>query len=159
MSSEFQIRPVILCGGSGTRLWPLSRKSLPKQFIPLVDGKSLLELTIARMAGVASSAGSNMLVVCGEDHRFMVKESLEAAHASGEMILEPAARNTAPAIALAALAANPGDLLLICPSDHHIPDAAAFARLVRNAAPTADGGAIVTFGVVPTFPSTAYGYV
>lgn len=152
------IRPVILCGGSGTRLWPLSRKSYPKQFIPLVDGKSLLALTIERLARVAGQ-GAGMLAVCGEDHRFLVQDALEAAGAQGRMVLEPVARNTAPAIALAALAAAPDDLLLVCPSDHHIPDAAAFAAMVQGAVPAAAAGAIVTFGVVPSFPSTAYGYI
>jgi mannose-1-phosphate guanylyltransferase/mannose-6-phosphate isomerase len=154
-----KIRPVILCGGSGTRLWPLSRKAHPKQFIPLVDGKSLLQLTAERLALLGRFAAANMLVVSGEDHRFMVKDCLEAAAAQGRVILEPAGRNTAPAIALAALAADPGDLLLVCPSDHHIPDALAFGDLVRRAVPAATEGAIVTFGVVPSFPSTAYGYI
>lgn len=158
-AARASIRPVILCGGSGTRLWPLSRKSFPKQFIPLVNGKSLLQLTVERMAGLGPDAAGNMLVVCGEDHRFMVKECLDASGAQGQLILEPAARNTAPAIALAALVANPGDLLLICPSDHHIPDAAAFTQLVQASVPAAESGAIVTFGVVPTFPSTSYGYI
>lgn len=153
------IRPVVLCGGSGTRLWPLSRKSYPKQFIPLVDGKSLLQLTLERMAALGHHAAANMLVVCGEDHRFLVTEALDAARGQGQAILEPAPRNTAPAIAVAALVANPADLLLICPSDHHIPDTAAFAQLVENAIPAVEGGAIVTFGVTPSFPSTAYGYI
>lgn len=153
------IRPVVLCGGSGTRLWPLSRKSFPKQFIPLVNGKSLLQLTLERTAALGRHAAANMLVVCGEDHRFMVKEAFDAAGTQGQAILEPAPRNTAPAIALAALAANPSDLLLICPADHHIPDTAAFGRLVEAASASADAGAIVTFGVVPSFPSTAYGYI
>jgi len=153
------IRPVILCGGSGTRLWPLSRKSFPKQFIPLVDGKSLMQLTAERLSHFGAQAAANMLVVAGEDHRFLVKEGLDTASASGQLILEPAGRNTAAAIALAALAANADDLLLICPSDHHIPDSAAFAALVQRAVPAASAGAIVTFGVVPTFPSTAYGYI
>jgi len=157
--APYDIRPVILCGGSGTRLWPLSRKSFPKQFIPLVGGKSLLQATVERLAGLGRYAASNMLVVCGEDHRFLVKEGLAAAGADGQVILEPAARNTAPAIALAALAANPSDLLLICPSDHHIPDAGAFTALVQGAAAAVESGAIVTFGVVPTSPSTAYGYI
>jgi mannose-1-phosphate guanylyltransferase/mannose-6-phosphate isomerase len=153
------IRPVILCGGSGTRLWPLSRKSFPKQFIPLVDGRSLLDLTVERLAAVGAQAASNMLVVCADEHRFLVSETLAHAGAAGTVILEPCARNTAAAIALAALAAAPDDLLLICPSDHHIPDAHGFAELVRRAIPAAEGGAIVTFGVTPSFPSTAYGYI
>jgi len=153
------IRPVILCGGSGTRLWPLSRKSFPKQFIPLVDGKSLLQLTAERLAHFGADAATNMLVVTGEDHRFLVKEGLDSASTNGQLILEPAGRNTAAAIGLAALVANADDLLLICPSDHHIPDSAAFAALVQRAVPAAAAGAIVTFGVVPTLPSTAYGYI
>jgi mannose-1-phosphate guanylyltransferase/mannose-6-phosphate isomerase len=153
------IRPVILCGGAGTRLWPLSRKSFPKQFIPLVDGKSLLQLTVERLTSLGPFAASNMLVVCGEEHRFMVNEHVEAGGGVGQAILEPAPRNTAPAIALAALTANPSDLLLICPSDHHVPDAQAFANLVQGAVPAVEEGAIVTFGIVPTFPSTAYGYI
>lgn len=153
------VRPVILCGGSGTRLWPLSRKAFPKQFIPLVQGKSLLQLTVQRLAAVGAQAAANMLVVCGDEHRFLVQDTLESEGAQGRMLLEPAGRNTAAAIALAALAAAPDDLLLICPSDHHIPDAAAFAGLVRSAIPAAQAGAIVTFGVVPSLPSTAYGYI
>jgi mannose-1-phosphate guanylyltransferase/mannose-6-phosphate isomerase len=158
-STPSSIRPVILCGGSGTRLWPLSRKSFPKQFIPLVGGKSLLQLTVERMAALGRGAAQDVLVVCAEEHRFLVREIVEGAGGRGAAILEPAARNTAPAIALAALVANPSDLLLICPSDHHIPDAAAFARLVESAVPAAESGAIVTFGVLPSFPSTAYGYI
>jgi len=153
------IRPVILCGGAGTRLWPLSRKAFPKQFIPLVDGKSLLQLTMERLSKVSAQAAANMLVVSADEHRFLVQETLEAAGAKGRLILEPAARNTAAAIALAALAANPDDLLLICPSDHHIPDGQAFAEMVRHAVPAAESGAIVTFGVMPSFPSAAYGYI
>lgn len=153
------IRPVILCGGSGTRLWPLSRKSFPKQFIPLVDGKSLLQLTVERLSALGPEAARAMLAVCGEDHRFLVQETLQGSGAQGRVLLEPAARNTAAAIALAALLAAPDDLLLVCPSDHHIPDSKAFADLVRRAVPAAAAGAIVTFGVVPSFPSTAYGYI
>jgi len=150
------IRPVILCGGSGTRLWPISRKAYPKQFIPLVDGKSLLQLTVERLRRLAAA---NVLVVSGEDHRFLVSDCLESCRVQGPVILEPAARNTAAAIALATLLAEPQDLLLICPSDHHIPDADAFAALVQRATPAAQQGAIVTFGVTPSFPSTAYGYI
>ena len=153
------IRPVVLCGGSGTRLWPLSRKAFPKQFIPLVDGKSLMQLTVERLALLGAYAAGHLVVVCGEDHRFLVKDIVDEAGAQATVLLEPAARNTAPAIALAALSAQPGELLLICPSDHHIPDGQAFARLVQQAVPAAEAGAIVTFGVTPTFPSTAYGYI
>ena len=149
------ITPVILCGGSGTRLWPLSRKSLPKQFVPLIGGKSLLRLTVERLTHVNSA----MVCVAADEHRFLVAQTLTEAGLSGKVILEPVARNTAAAMALAALAADPADLLLFCPADHHIPDAAAFAAMVEQGRAAAVGGAIVTFGVAPSFPSTAYGYI
>lgn len=146
---------MVLCGGSGTRLWPLSRKALPKQFAPLVGGKSLLHLTLERLAVL----NADITCVTSEDHRFLVKEAVENAHATGLQILEPVARNTAAAMASAALLAEPDDLLLFAPSDHHIPDAALFARTVRTGVQAALAGKIVTFGVVPSFPSTAYGYI
>ena len=153
------IQPVVLCGGSGTRLWPLSRKAFPKQFVPLIDGKSLLALTLERVAALASpSVGA--ICVGAEDHRFMLREAMAGAKLGGTVILEPVARNTAAAMTMAALkAGDPDHLLLFCPSDHHIPDTAAFAAMVRSAAPCAQQGAIVTFGVMPTFPSTGYGYI
>lgn len=147
--------PVVLCGGSGTRLWPLSRKSLPKQFVPLVDGHSLLELTLARLAPLSKEA----LCVGAEEHRFLLQAAMSKAAGQGKIILEPVARNTAPAMALAALHANADDLLLFCPADHYIPDGQAFARTVMSGVPAAQAGALVTFGVVPSFPSTAYGYI
>ena len=158
--TNVEITPVILCGGSGTRLWPLSRKSFPKQFVPLVDNKSLLQLTLERVAKI-SSGGTNSAVICvaAEDHRFLVGEAMQAAKVKGQIILEPVARNTAPAMALAALKAAPQDLLLFCPSDHHIPDALTFAAMVQQGSLAARQGAMVTFGVVPSFPSTAYGYI
>jgi mannose-1-phosphate guanylyltransferase/mannose-6-phosphate isomerase len=149
------ITPVVLCGGSGTRLWPLSRKSFPKQFVPLVGDKSLLQLTLERVAPL----GPQVMAVAAEDHRFLVADTLRSARARGLVILEPAARNTTAAMALAALKAEADELLLFCPADHHIPDAAAFAETVRQGVPAARAGAIVTFGVVPSFPSTAYGYI
>ncbi len=155
-----KITPVILCGGSGTRLWPLSRKSFPKQFVPLIDNKSLLQLTLERVAQINSSGTSPAAIcVAAEDHRFLVAEAMQAAKVKGQIILEPVARNTAPAMALAALQAAAQDLLLFCPSDHHIPDAQAFATMVQQGSHAARQGAIVTFGVVPSFPSTAYGYI
>jgi mannose-1-phosphate guanylyltransferase/mannose-6-phosphate isomerase len=154
------IQPVILCGGSGTRLWPLSRKAFPKQFVPLIEGKSLLSLTLERVAHFNAPASGGVLCVGSEEHRFMISEAMTGARVLGTIILEPVARNTAAAMALAALhARSPEQLLLFCPSDHHIPDVAAFAEMVRIAAPCAQQGAIVTFGVVPTFPSTGYGYI
>lgn len=149
------ITPVILCGGSGTRLWPLSRKSFPKQFVPLIGDKSLLQLTMERVAPL----GPNLIAVASEEHRFLVAESMRLCKAQGTMVLEPSARNTAAAVALAALRAHPDDLLLFCPADHHIPDQAAFVRTMREGTKAAANGALVTFGVVPTFPSTAYGYL
>ncbi|MGJ7582370.1 mannose-1-phosphate guanylyltransferase/mannose-6-phosphate isomerase [Variovorax sp. RHLX14] len=149
------IHPVVLCGGSGTRLWPLSRKALPKQFAPLIDGKSLLQLTLERLR----SLNANITCVASDDHRFLVQEALESAKVTGKQILEPVGRNTAAAMAAAALLAGPDDLLLFAPADHHIPDAEAFAKTVRAGIPAALDGQIVTFGIVPTFPSTAYGYI
>lgn len=146
---------VILCGGSGTRLWPLSRKALPKQFVPLVHGKSLLQLTLQR----ASLLGREQMIVASEDHRFLVQDCADAAQVRGTILLEPVARNTAAAMAAAALNAPEDALLLFLPADHHIPDAAAFASTIRSAVPAAQAGSIVTFGVQPSFPSTAYGYL
>ncbi len=149
------IIPVILCGGSGTRLWPLSRKSFPKQFVPLIDNKSLLQLTLERV----SSFSQDAICVASEDHRFLVAETMKASKLSGSVLLEPMPRNTAAAMAIAALTADPADLLLFCPSDHHIPDAHAFVNLVHQGVKAAQTGAIVTFGISPSFPSTAYGYI
>ena len=165
------ITPVILCGGSGTRLWPLSRKSFPKQFVPLIDGKSLLELTLERVAQLTEGT-PNVICVAAEEHRFFVADAMLAAGTSGTVVLEPCARNTAPAMALAALLvalrhevnqgeqASPQDqLLLFCPADHHIPDAQAFAAMVEAGVEAAAAGAVVTFGVTPTYPATGYGYI
>ena len=149
------IVPVILCGGSGTRLWPLSRKSFPKQFVPLIGNKSLLQLTLERV----SLLSKTVICVASDEHRFLVAEAIQASKVQGKVLLEPVARNTAAAMAIAALAANPDDLLLFCPSDHHIPDATAFAQVVKQGVAAAEEGAIVTFGISPTSPSTAYGYI
>ena len=149
------IHPVVLCGGSGTRLWPLSRKTLPKQFAPLIGDKSLLQLTLERLG----SLNRNITCIASEDHRFLVREAVEKAGATGRQILEPVARNTAAAIAAAALLAGRDDLLLFAPADHHIPDTALFAQTVRGGVEAALAGQIVTFGVSPTFASTAYGYI
>ncbi|MDQ0035605.1 mannose-1-phosphate guanylyltransferase/mannose-6-phosphate isomerase [Variovorax boronicumulans] len=149
------IHPVLLCGGSGTRLWPLSRKALPKQFAPLIGNKSLLQLTLERL----SALNRTITCVASEDHRFLVREAMENAGTEGRQILEPMPRNTAAAMAAAALLAEPDDLLLFAPADHHIPDAALFAATVREGVDAALAGRIVTFGVAPSFPSTAYGYI
>lgn len=155
------ILPVILCGGSGTRLWPLSRQSFPKQFVPLIGGQSLLALTAQRVAPL----GDRLMVVASEAHRFLVADALQSVLLPSLALLEPMGRNTAAAMALAALQAQrdaaPGadPLLLFCPADHHIPDAPMFAHTVKTGVAAAENGAIVTFGVVPSFPSTAYGYI
>lgn len=151
------VHPVILCGGSGTRLWPLSRKAFPKQFIPLLGEKSLLQLTLERVAPLAK--GANITCVAAEEHRFLVADVAAQTGLQVRQILEPQARNTAAAMALAALVAPADALLLFCPADHHIPDGPAFADMVRQAAPAALAGHLVTFGVLPSFPSTAYGYI
>lgn len=148
------IRSFVLCGGSGTRLWPLSRKSYPKQFIPLVGEKSLLQLTLERLAPLG-----DLWCISAEDHRFLVEDTARAARASVRQLLEPCARNTAAAIALAVHLAQPDELLLFCPADQYIPDGSAFRSMVKQAEASAAAGAIVTFGVVPTFPSTGYGYL
>lgn len=159
MTAVFSIRPVILCGGSGTRLWPLSRKAFPKQFIPLIGEKSLLQLTLERVAPLARGQAEAITCVAAEEHRFLVADVATQAGLSVRQILEPQARNTAAAMALAALAAPADALLLFCPADHHIPDAQAFCAMVQGAAPAAQAGRLVTFGVLPSFPSTAYGYI
>jgi mannose-1-phosphate guanylyltransferase / mannose-6-phosphate isomerase len=153
--TSISITPVILCGGVGTRLWPLSRKSFPKQFVPLIGNKSLLQLTMERVARLSP----HVIAVASEEHRFLVTDTMCAAQVSGTVILEPVARNTAAAMTLAALRARSEGLLLFCPADHHIPEVTAFAETVRRGSAAASTGAIVTFGVVPSFPSTAYGYI
>jgi len=112
------ILPVVLCGGSGTRLWPLSRKTLPKQFAPLLGNKSLLQLTLERLRLL----GPDVMCVAAEEHRFLVQETTQAADVGGAQVLEPCARNTAAAMAAAALLARPEQLLLFAPADHHIPE-------------------------------------
>ena len=157
------IQPVILCGGSGTRLWPLSRKAFPKQFIPLIGDKSLLQLTLERVAklvpGHTKTDKPAIYCVASEAHRFLVADVAAQAGLQVQQILEPQAKNTAAAMALAALSASPEALLLFCPADHHIPDADQFAAMVQAAAPAARAGQLVTFGVLPSHPSTAYGYI
>lgn len=152
--------PVILSGGSGTRLWPLSREAYPKQFLPLVGNDTMLQATWKRVADIASAAP---IIVANEDHRFMVAEQLrEIECVPQSIVLEPIGRNTAPAIAVAALEASAkgqDPLLLVLPSDHVITDAAGFRNAVQAAAAAAEAGALVTFGIVPTAPETGYGYI
>ncbi len=153
--------PVILSGGAGTRLWPLSRELHPKQLLALVGRNTMLQDTVRRLAGLEVSAP---MVVCNEAHRFLVAEQLRAIDCKPRaIVLEPAGRNTAPAIALAAhaaLAAEEGDpLLLVLPADHVIPDVSAFHSAIEVAGAAARNGALVTFGIVPTAAETGYGYI
>jgi mannose-1-phosphate guanylyltransferase/mannose-6-phosphate isomerase len=152
------IRPVILSGGSGTRLWPLSRAAYPKQLMPLVGKESLLQETVQRVADPALFSAP--FLICNDEHRFLVAEQLRALGVKPEaIVLEPLARNTAAAVAAAALMAEPSSLLLILPSDHYIQDAAAFRAAAAKAARAAEAGALVTFGIPARSPETAYGYI
>ena len=155
------IVPVLLSGGSGTRLWPLSRETHPKQFQPLVGEGSLLQATWRRIEGLPGIAAP--IVVANEEHRFMVAEQLRQLRVSpAALLLEPVGRNTAPAIAVAALQALAGGgdpLLLVLPSDHVIRDVPAFHAAVQAATAAAGQGALVTFGIVPAGPETGYGYI
>lgn len=154
------IKPVILSGGSGTRLWPLSRQLFPKQLLPLVEEHTMLQDTVLRvkdMTGVAP----DVLVVCNEEHRFLVAEQLRSLHVPVEsIILEPEGRNTAPALTLAALALQDQDcMMLVMPADHVIQDLPSFHAAIQQAASLAQQGYIVTFGIVPERAETGYGYI
>ncbi|HVC11651.1 MAG TPA: mannose-1-phosphate guanylyltransferase/mannose-6-phosphate isomerase [Burkholderiales bacterium] len=153
--------PVILCGGSGTRLWPLSRKLLPKQFLPLITEHSLLQDTALRLAALED--GAPPVLIGNHEHRFLIAEQMQQIGvAPGALLLEPMGRNTAPAVAVAAHVAarrDPQALLLVLPSDHVVRDVAAFGAAVRTARRAAADGALVTFGIVPTEPATGFGYI
>ena len=159
------IIPVILSGGAGTRLWPLSRELYPKQLLPLVGEKTMLQDTVLRMRGLEPHA--NPIIVCNDEHRFLVAEQMRALGIRpGAVILEPAGRNTAPAVALAAIRALESDVhgdkdpvLLVLPADHVIPDTGAFHKAIYAAHSAALNDRLVTFGVVPTRPETGYGYI
>lgn len=160
MSHQALIHPVILCGGSGTRLWPLSRQSYPKQFSKLMGEQSLFQASARRSQGTGFAAP---VVVTGDAFRFIVTEQLAAIETSpAGILIEPEGRNTAPAILAAALwleQRDPGALMLVAPSDHVIPDGEAFRSAVLNAADAARAGKLVTFGITPTRPETGYGYL
>jgi mannose-1-phosphate guanylyltransferase / mannose-6-phosphate isomerase len=151
--------PVILSGGSGTRLWPLSRGQYPKQFLPLIAKHTMVQDTLQRLDGLAGLQAP--IAVCNEDHRFIMAEQLREIDAHpAAIILEPVGKNTAPAVAVAALtAASAEDVLLILPADHVIVDTVAFHKAVMQAKLMAEQGFLVTFGVVPTEPQTGYGYI
>jgi len=156
-----QIHPVILSGGAGTRLWPLSRAAYPKQLLPLVSDRTLLQETATRNLSDIGFAAP--LLICNEDHRFLVDEQLRQVGIEPQAILlEPLARNTGPAIAAAALwllARDPDALMLVQPSDHVVADTAAFHRAVMHGLAAAQAGRLVTFGVKPVRPDTGYGYI
>ena len=149
---------MILSGGSGTRLWPVSTPNLPKQFASLIDGRSLFERTISRLAPLPESAAP--MVITGEGHIDLVRSTAATAKVAPALIIvEPAGRNTAPAAIAAALVSDPEDILVILPSDHLIADEDGFRDAVSQAAVVASSGRIVTFGIVPDSPVTGYGYI
>ncbi len=154
------IIPVLLCGGSGTRLWPLSRKSYPKQFAALVGDQTLFQASALRLSGPGYGAP---LIVTGSDFRFIVTEQLQGVGIDpGAILIEPEGRNTAPAVLAAAFhvaAQDPDALMLVAPSDHVVPDGAAFRTAVEAGLPAAEAGQLVTFGITPDRPETGYGYL
>ena len=153
------IFPAIMCGGNGTRLWPLSRALFPKQFLPLVNETSMLQDTLLRLPESCGEA----VFICNEEHRFLVAEQVRnLSHKQGTILLEPEGRNTAPAVALAAINALEKDknaLLLVLAADHVIQDKVAFHQAVEQASVAAQQGKLVTFGIVPTHVETGYGYI
>ena len=154
--------PVVLSGGSGTRLWPLSREKYPKQLLPLIGEDSLLQATVRRMEGMADVQLGAPLVICNEEYRFIIAEQLRLMETKGSIVLEPVGRNTAPALTLAALAAvvfESDPILLVMPADHVISDIPTFQVAVHQGMTLAEGGAIVTFGITPDSPETGYGYI
>ncbi len=153
--------PVILSGGSGSRLWPMSRRLLPKQFLPLVSQRTMLQDTVLRLQGVEGALAP--IVVSNDEHRFLVAEQMREIGVKSEVqILEPVGRNTAPAVAVVALhvqSRHPDACMLVLPSDHLIRNVPAFHAAVATARPLAAGGALVTFGITPQGPVTGYGYI
>lgn len=161
LPSQLALHPVILCGGSGTRLWPLSRKLLPKQFLALAGKESMFQQTALRLGALPGAAAP--IVVSHVEHRFLAREQLrEIGIEPAGHVLEPFGRNTAPAIAAAAMVAarrDPRAAILVAPSDHVVRDGAAFADAVARALQLAGRGRLVTFGIVPTEPAAGYGYI
>ena len=154
-----QVFPVILCGGAGSRLWPLSRAALPKQLLALLGEQTMLQATITRLNGFGFE---NPLLVCNHEQRFLVAEQVREVATPAGILLEPVARNTAAAVAAAALwvvAQDPDALLLVLPSDHSVEPASAFHAACATAADLAADGHLVTFGIAPTGPETGYGYI
>ncbi len=150
------IKSVIMAGGSGTRLWPLSRAGYPKQFLKLDGDSTMLQATMERLEGLDISSS---VTICNEEHRFLVAEQLREIDKLDSIILEPSGRNTAPAIALAALLSDDDPLLLVLAADHVIRDKRYFIETIKRAIPLAEAGRLVTFGVVPTEAHIGYGYI
>ena len=150
------VLPVVMAGGSGSRLWPLSRSKQPKQFLSLTSEKTMLQETITRLSELDTDSA---VTICNEENRFFVAEQLRAIGKLGSIILEPVGRNTAPAIALAAFQASADDVLLVLAADHVILDQQKFTASVNAALPLAEKGKLVTFGIVPTQAHTGYGYI
>ena len=157
--TKLPITPVILCGGSGERLWPLSRSKFPKQFLPLINNSSMLQNTLERIP----VEHKKTILICNEDHRFVVAEHIkQSSCGSTTIILEPQRKNTAPAVALAALHAiqtKQDPILLILAADHVINNISTFHQVIRNAAESAEKGKLVTLGIIPRYAETAYGYI
>lgn len=155
-----KLTPIILSGGSGSRLWPLSTKETPKQFLPLVSDRTMIQETLLRLKGLETSAP---IISCNESQRFLVAQQIgEVSSFKPIILLEPMAKNTAPAIAAACLAALQDDknaIVIVLPSDHIIQNLESFRKAVEIAAKNAEKGFLVTFGIVPTFPATGYGYI
>ncbi|MEL6876715.1 MAG: sugar phosphate nucleotidyltransferase [Pseudomonadota bacterium] len=156
MNTHSRIHPVILCGGSGTRLWPASRKARPKPFLPLFGEQTLFQRALARVSDGDRFAAP--ILVSGAQHADLVEQQLPEG-SEARLIIEPAARNTAPAIALAAARLEPDAVMLVCPSDHHIADTDAFCAAAVAAAELADKDYLVSFGIAANRPETGYGYI
>lgn len=158
MTTPVCVQPVILCGGFGSRLWPLSREDCPKQFIPIINDYSLLQNTLQRLVDIKNKLAP--IVICNQAHRFVVAEQLQQIDVKPQaIILEPCGRNTAPAIALAALSAKPETILLILPADHVIRNQGALVNAIKQGVAHAAQGKFMTFGIVPREPHTGYGYI
>ena len=158
--TDQRLTPIILCGGAGTRLWPVSREKMPKHFVPLIGNLTTFQQVLDRVTRKALFA--TPIIVTNADFRFVVAEQTRARGVNATIILEPLRRDSAAAIAAASAFAVKGDanaILLVVAADHLIPDVDAFAAACHAAAPAAAAGAIVTFGVEPTYPATSYGYI
>jgi mannose-1-phosphate guanylyltransferase / mannose-6-phosphate isomerase len=153
------IVPIVLCGGVGSRLWPLSRQNMPKQFVPLIDESSMFEGAVRRSTAIGTMPP---IIVTSSNYRFFVQSQLRDCGVTGHILLEPSAKNTAPAVFAASYFVhnfNENALALVMPSDHYIPDEAAFADMVQSGCAAAMSGSLVTFGVKPNKPNTGYGYI